>query len=192
MSVHVAERLIDEGDALIRSARYDEAIACYERVVEQFGDADTQDLRRQTNLALTKKGSVLLDLDRLDEADAAFGALRMRIRRGPDPERALARVSVMIARLFDRRAAMLYEAGRYEEALQAYDELLVRFGDSSEPELRQSVAAALLGKIAVLQGAGRYEQALVVDDEVLERFDRICLEDCPTRGSTLLPARHGA
>jgi tetratricopeptide (TPR) repeat protein len=168
--LQIAEALIGKGDALVGLGRCEEAYLCYERVIEQFGDADTQDLRRQVNFALTKKGTVLLDLDRLDEADAAFGALSMRIRRAPDPERALARVSVMIARLFDRRAAMLYEAGRYEEAIRAADAFLERFAENPPPGRPDLVVAALRLKADALTDSGRTQEALALLGELVERY----------------------
>jgi pentatricopeptide repeat protein len=166
MSVHVAETLIDDGDALVRSARYDEAVACYERVVERFGEADERDVRKQVMRALAGKGAALLDLERFGEADAVAEAMRERLS-DVDPELALARSHALIA---NRRVATSSKAGRHEQAIAAADELLRRLA-APVPSRPEVVLDALGLKARVLAEAGRVEEAIAVLGEMVERFE---------------------
>ena len=61
-------------------------------------------------------------------------------------------------------------SNRPEEALAAYDAVVKRFGQSSEPTLRARVAGALVKKGNSLGRLGRSEEALAAYDAVVERF----------------------
>jgi tetratricopeptide (TPR) repeat protein len=60
--------------------------------------------------------------------------------------------------------------GRTREALARFDEVVQRFGDDPDPEMRQWVAYALGQKAAVVRSSGDREGSLVVRDELIERF----------------------
>jgi hypothetical protein len=124
-SLRVAESLIDEGDALLGSHQREDALVVYERVLEQFGEAQEGDLGRQIRTALAKKGAVLVTLDCLDEADRAFDELCARTRHASDPDRALAHAQEMIARIFYKRARTLLKEKRYEDTVATVNTLLV-------------------------------------------------------------------
>jgi tetratricopeptide (TPR) repeat protein len=59
---------------------------------------------------------------------------------------------------------------RFEEALTVYEELLARFGDAPEPEIRRQVAKALVNKGLTLGVLNRSEEELAAYDKVLARF----------------------
>jgi tetratricopeptide (TPR) repeat protein len=59
---------------------------------------------------------------------------------------------------------------RGEEAIAAYDDLVARFGNSSEPALRDQVARALVNKGVRLKNLGKPAEAVVIYDDVLSRF----------------------
>jgi tetratricopeptide (TPR) repeat protein len=59
---------------------------------------------------------------------------------------------------------------RSAEAIQVYDELLRRFGDATEPALREPIANALVGKGRALYTLGRSEESELAFQEVLQRF----------------------
>jgi hypothetical protein len=50
------------------------------------------------------------------------------------------------------KGAALRRAGRPEEAVAAYEEVISRFGDATEPGLREQVAKARRGKGQILGG----------------------------------------
>lgn len=72
--------------------------------------------------------------------------------------------------LFDE-AAVLDELGRHDEELAVYDEVVRRYGEASDPRLREWVGRALIDKgITLSHDLGRPHDAFVVYDEVLARF----------------------
>jgi hypothetical protein len=79
--LRVAGALIGKGKALVGVGRYDEAVVCYGQLVERFGASEEPEIGKQVRIALARTGSVLLRLDRLDEANAAFDQLRARPAR---------------------------------------------------------------------------------------------------------------
>jgi tetratricopeptide (TPR) repeat protein len=55
--------------------------------------------------------------------------------------------------------------GRIEEAVTACDELLARFGDAADPEIRETLVKTLLVKCGALTTLGRCEEALHILEE---------------------------
>ena len=68
------------------------------------------------------------------------------------------------------KARTLAEGGRFEDAVDAWDDVVRRFGASDSGVFPPVVATALLGKGAVLEELNRSEEALVAWDEVVCRF----------------------
>jgi tetratricopeptide (TPR) repeat protein len=66
--------------------------------------------------------------------------------------------------------AVLGELDRSEEAVAVYDEVVARYGDASEPALREQVAGALVNKGVALGALGRSDEELVVYDDVVARY----------------------
>ena len=59
---------------------------------------------------------------------------------------------------------------RSEEAVAVFDEVVRRFGDATEPVVRERVAMALVNKGFRLGALNRSEEAVAVYDEVVRRF----------------------
>ena len=60
------------------------------------------------------------------------------------------------------RASRLGALGRSEDELGVYDEVVARFGDATEPALREQVAKALVNKGVTLGELERSEEAVAV------------------------------
>ena len=65
---------------------------------------------------------------------------------------------------------LLGELGRSEDAVGVYDQVVARYGEASEPEMREQVAKALINKGVTLGALGRSEDAVGVYDEVVARY----------------------
>ena len=76
------------------------------------------------------------------------------------------------ARPLAQRAFGLGRRGRSEEAIASCDEVLGRFGPSSEQDVKEQVAKALDCKGTALGKLGRLEEAVAIYDEVARRFGR--------------------
>ena len=68
------------------------------------------------------------------------------------------------------RGAALSALNRPQDALEACDEVIRRFGESETPALLERVASALVNRGAVLSALNRPQDALEVCDEVVRRF----------------------
>ena len=77
---------------------------------------------------------------------------------------------VSLANELLKKALALAEEGRPDDAVDAWDEIVRRFGTTKEVVLQGSVAIALFGKGAALLALNRLDEALSACDEVLCRF----------------------
>jgi len=57
-----------------------------------------------------------------------------------------------------------------EDAIKTYDEIMTRFGSSSEPEIQQTVADALFNKGIILARLKQPEEEIKTYDEIMTRF----------------------
>lgn len=62
------------------------------------------------------------------------------------------------------------EAGRFDEAVRCFDEVVAQFGDAADGETRGWVAWALQCKGDAMRAAGRLEESLAVRDQLIARF----------------------
>lgn len=74
--------------------------------------------------------------------------------------------SVALDGLVDRLGA-LYSAHKFEEAIEACEEIVARFGSSDHPSVIERVAEARLNKGAILAELGRMEEAIRVFDDIV-------------------------
>ena len=74
------------------------------------------------------------------------------------------------ARVRINEAFWLEDRNRMEEALDVYDEVVSRFGESQDPTVLELVAAALVGKGVALGELSRPEDELAAWNEVVHRF----------------------
>lgn len=68
------------------------------------------------------------------------------------------------------KGVVLAQMGRWNEAIEAYDELVNRTGGSRELGLRENAVRALFNKGASLLGLDRREEAIAVYDELIRQF----------------------
>ena len=71
--------------------------------------------------------------------------------------------------LFDN-ALTHFERDEHEVAIEVYNELIERFGDSEAPEIQETVAKALFNKGVTLGLQKRFAATIEVCDELVERF----------------------
>ena len=76
----------------------------------------------------------------------------------------------MVAASLGNKGAVLGVLNRPQDALEAYDEVVLRYGESEIPAVLVWVAASLASKGAVLGVLNRLQDALDADDEVVRRF----------------------
>ena len=161
----VSRELLDEGGALRKQNRPEEALAIFDEVVRRFGKSEAPALIETVAKALTNKGGTLGALNRLEEALVASDEVVRRVGESEAPA-LLAPVAGALA----NKGFALSKLNRSEEALATFGEMVRRVGESEEPALAVPVANAIVNKGVTLATLNRPEEALVAFDEVVRRF----------------------
>jgi tetratricopeptide (TPR) repeat protein len=166
---------MEQGDALRASGQYEDAVALYDRIVREFSTVEEQSCESAVRVALAKKGSALLRLDRFSEADAAFDALCARTASAKDTQDAglaLERARRLIAEHVSWRMRALDAEGNHAQVLVAAEALLKRFSSTPPPKGKGSyvVLGALGYKAEALGQLGKAREAIAVYDELVNAY----------------------
>jgi tetratricopeptide (TPR) repeat protein len=139
----VASAMLEKGITLEELGRPQASIVVYDCLKERFGGTASFTLETLV-YAATYLGDVLKHggrdqvwLKRIAEWTELIASHDAATDPAPDEQ---------IAKALCSKAEALLELGRVEDAIECYDDLLVRFGDSSERPLRAFVNLAMLGK----------------------------------------------
>lgn len=143
----------------------DRAIAAGELLMDGTAPADEARISTQVARLLIRKGYVLIQLKRLDEAVAACDAMVARFDTATAPG-----LQMAVAFALGLKGSALGRLERLDKAVAAYDEVVARFGTAAAPGLLEAVARALVTKGIALGQLGRLEEALAVYDKVVARF----------------------
>ena len=110
--------------------------------------------------------------DWADRAFAAYADLKLALAAEYFDQASQARDASPreIARYMLNRAVVLDQLDRHEDELAAYDALIARFKDATEPDLRERVAHALFNRGVTLGQVQRPEEALAAYDDLITRF----------------------
>ena len=160
----------DKGDVLLELERYDEALECYDKVVELNTDNAWVHYRRWM---------ALFELERYDEAlecidkvikmepnaadmHSSKGATLLGLKRCNDAleyvDKAISK-NPYAANLYFGKGTMLANLKKYDEALECYDKVI---------ELDPHVVPGYYGKWNMLSNLNRHAEALEYIDKVIE------------------------
>lgn len=128
-------RLINEGAALFKAGRYDEALALFDSYPQRFAKDRLHPGRLA--IAMIWKGVTLAKSGRPSQALTVFDDVLKRF-----PESGDSRSETRTAKVLLYRARALEALGRREEAEAAYDDLVVRFTKSRYSAVRKDAATA--------------------------------------------------
>ena len=115
--------------------------------------------------ALFRKGYVLSELNRSEEALAAYDEVLRRFGEATELP-----LRERVARALVNKGHRLGNLDRGDEELAVYGEVLRRFGEATEMSLCEQVARALVNKGYRLVSLNRNEEALAAYDKVLRCF----------------------
>jgi len=156
-------------DAAMEKVRDALRRAQYRQALELAGEIALRDLSEAQRLELMR---LLWDAaealnDNSEEELAGYERIAAIAELLPEPTD---ETQLLLARALLRKGYVLRQLNRHEEALAAYDQVLARFGEATEPALREQVAWALVNKGYILGELNRREEALAAYDQVLARF----------------------
>ncbi len=139
---------------LVEMKRYDEALEAYDEALDLISESDTETLA-QTWLS---KGTALKKTGKQGEATEAFARSLALYEKAilEDPGDVV---------LLQTRGRALYELGRYDEALEVYDQIL---GSSPGVEPHIFDTTAWIGRGDALRALGRNQEALDAYNKAIE------------------------
>lgn len=161
LRLQVARALINKGIALHQLKKPLEALPLYDEALKRTEGTDEK-LRETAAKAQLQKANVLRDLNRNDDAMALCADLIKGV--------AAAAMPVPVAGALFTMADTLATLGRQDEALPLYDEVVQRFGASTDAAVRPVVAGALFSKSMLLRFKSRTQEAVATYDEIIKRF----------------------
>lgn len=147
-----ARALMMKGIALSKEEQWDDAVDVFDELVDEFGDAEEDELREQAVLALVNKAVCLTQLGRVEEAlatqaqiaedygEVALNAFEGAFRRYADAEDP--RVREQAAGALMNKAALLANSDRIDEAIEVLTSLVEKYEDDDALELLRAVAGA--------------------------------------------------
>jgi len=159
--VQVARALINKGITLHLMKRPLEALPLYDDALKRTEGNDER-FRETAAKAKLQKANVLRDLNQNEAAIALCADLIKSVAAEAMP--------VPVAGAIFTMADTLSVLGKSDEALPLYDEVVQRFGSSTDPAVRPVVAGALFSKSMLLRFKARPQDALAAYDEIIKRF----------------------
>jgi tetratricopeptide (TPR) repeat protein len=163
-SIHLADKLMAKARVLVESDQLEHAISLLDEIVARFSNATEAALRETVAMALYNKGTALSELERYEDAIAAYGDFVARFAGAA----VSAREPVAMALI--NKGYMLGALGRHDDAIATYDDVVARFVGAVEPTVREQVATALVNKGNRLVALGRNDDAIAAYDDVVARF----------------------
>jgi tetratricopeptide (TPR) repeat protein len=160
---HVARGMINRAQVLEGLGRKEQALSTYNAVVERYREDPDARVGRRVSWAMWHKTTVLEGLDRDAEREALFDQLAHRHDEGVQ-----ANLDNNIAWCIRHRAWKLWAVGDYRGQVEAYDELVERFGSSPAQSIRRHVLEAMMDKASALKELG--EDEFSPYDEIVSRF----------------------
>jgi len=160
-----AKALLDQGVALGRLNRTEDAINTYREVVAKYGAWKELEVAVPVAWALYNMGNALDRLNRLEEAIQSYEK-SIEIYG----QRLEAELALPVAQALCNMGFTLGQLNRPIDQIKTYDEVADKFGDRQETGLALMVAKALFNKGVALGRMNRTEEAIKSYGEVAESF----------------------
>jgi tetratricopeptide (TPR) repeat protein len=168
----IARTLVAKGTILADMSRDNDAIAAYDRVINEFSSASDPVAVTQVIKAMTNKGASLAKLGKDTMSIQLRGEIVRRFRSASVEEH---REAVSVA--WAGKIASLQTQKHLLESLSECEELLREFGNSHNPKILPHVATTILFKGTALEHVGRVDDAMKCYDDLIAQFgDATALE----------------
>jgi tetratricopeptide (TPR) repeat protein len=163
MRRQVARALLGQGAAWRALGREDKASAVFAEVAARVADATDPELRDYAMRAQYAVAHWHLTSGREVDALEVLASLLNRYSDAEPPAHSLG----TFLSAFGLAASVADRLGNRSEAVRMYDDLIRRYRPHTEPEIRASVAVAMVGKATAVGRAGDSEQAVELLDAAL-------------------------
>ena len=157
--------LLNSAQALAESGRLQDAVAAWDKVVQEFGENHVPESQKLVASALLGMSGALIRLNRHREAVKACDEVLERFDSGGSPAFHGELAAAMVG-----RGNALYRMNKVGEAADTWGSAVERFGKSDSPKIVEQVASALANVGAAHFKSGRLEAALTVFEEVIRIY----------------------
>ena len=157
--------LLKSAQALAESGRLQDAVAAWDKAVQEFGKNHAPESQKLVASALIGKSGALIGLNRHREALKACDEVLERFDRGGAPALHGELAAAMVG-----RGHAFHRLNQVGEAADAWGAAVERFGTSDSPRTVEQVASALANLGAAHVKSGRLEDALTVFEEVIRNY----------------------
>jgi tetratricopeptide (TPR) repeat protein len=161
-----ARVLLSEARSLVGLGELETAISVFSEIAETYGEAIDPEVGKVVRMALGAKAGVLGMTGRRAEEIVVTDALVY----GSTDDEADPLQLLLLAGAMGANGMALIGDERYHEALQVLDDLVWRFKDAQEPELRGAVALAISNQSAALACLGFSDQAMRAHDDMVADY----------------------
>lgn len=138
-------------------------LAAYDQFIEQNKDATEQAKLVDVASVYFNKGKLLSESKRNAEAQAVFEALIQRFGSYQPAE-------IPVAYAYLGRMLLQNALGQAKPALATADELVKRFGNTTNPAVKETLAKALVAKSSIYIALDQLKQAVATNAQVIQRY----------------------
>lgn len=160
-----ASELLERGGVSFESGDLDGALSVLEELLQEFRSHRSPIVRDSVVKALANTGTILMRLDRGEEAIIAFDEVTEMVEGTETPE-----LRPVVAMALVNKSFSLNNLGRTQDAIDVCNQLIARFpGDASDP-IAEPIATALFNRGRMLGRMDRIADELAAYDELQNRF----------------------
>ncbi|TPQ31552.1 hypothetical protein C2U70_23935 [Bradyrhizobium guangdongense] len=160
----VADAAIEKANCLYGEGERDEAIRTLTQFIEQFQTATEELLLQRRAYAFLQRGSILAELSRHTEALESYELAVEQYAGLPEADR------TQIASVLLRKVDSLEALGDGKSAIAVLNEIVHRFENATDSEVRFVVEDALYQKVKYLGSTGAISEAISTVDKYLNRL----------------------
>ena len=164
-----AGRLLENASVLYARGQVKEALAKYDELVRLFGESDVPGVSSLVAFGFFTKGVILGQLDRQEDALAAYDEMVLRFDSIGTPNLLDQFMEILVKKDAEISELQLPE-DMPKEAMNAWNEMIPLIEASDAPTSSMFIAAALVAKGGILCGLNRPKEALAVYEDVMHRF----------------------
>lgn len=146
--------LYNKGVVLGQQNKTEEAIKTYDKIYEEFGTSQNEEIRVRVAKALYNKGVRLGQQNKTEEAIKTYDKLYEEFGTSQNEE-----IRVRIAKALVNKGVALGQQNKTEEEIKTYDKVYEKFGTSQNEEIRVGVTMALVNKGITLGQQGDNKEA---------------------------------
>ena len=160
--------LMSKGVSLAMSNQLTDALLCFDEAIDRLEDLRSGENAEGVAMARFDRARALECLGESQRAMEEYDQLTKTSEASDLP-----RLMDVAASAFTRKAVILSTLDRFEEALEIFDSLMVRFGEKQSSGGVRRVSAVLLERARLEIRAGQFEAALGTIDDALRNPEAV-------------------